>query len=156
MKRNILALCTILMALLCILNTTALAVDDISEHRSCNFCGMDRKAYGYSRMLISYGDGTSSGVCSLQCAVTEMSGNGQRQVKSLLVADRNTHTLISAEKAFWVMGGKKRGVMTDSPKWAFATLEAAQAFATSYGGSIIIWETALASAREELSPKPRR
>jgi nitrous oxide reductase accessory protein NosL len=155
MKRNILALCTILVALFCLLNTEAMG-DDISEHRSCNFCGMDRKAYGFSRMLISYGDGTSSGVCSLQCAVTEMSGNGQRLVKSLLVADRNTHTLITAEKAFWVMGGKKRGVMTDHPKWAFAKLDAAQAFVTSYGGSIISWETALASAREESSPNPRR
>jgi len=156
MKRNILAVCTILAALFCLLNTVTLAGDDISEFRSCNFCGMDRKAYGYSRMLISYQDGTHSGVCSLQCAVTEMNGNSQRQVKSLLVADRNTHTLIDAEKAYWVMGGKKRGVMTERPKWAFATPEAARAFVSSYGGAQINWESALASAQEEAAFKLRR
>ncbi len=46
-----------------------LAQDDIDAHRSCASCGMDRKAYGYSRMLIQYEDGAMVGTCSLHCAV---------------------------------------------------------------------------------------
>jgi copper chaperone NosL len=45
-----------------------LAQEDIKEHRDCIYCGMDRKAYGFSRMLIRYDDGTAVGVCSVHCA----------------------------------------------------------------------------------------
>ena len=44
------------------------AEDDINEHRSCAQCGMDRKAYAYSRMLIRYEDGaTTAFVARLRC-----------------------------------------------------------------------------------------
>jgi len=44
--------------------------DDIAAFRSCEECGMDRKLYGYSRMLLTHVDGSRSGVCSLHCALT--------------------------------------------------------------------------------------
>ena len=125
--------------------------DDIKEHRSCVRCGMDRKAYGYSRMLIRYEDGTEVGVCSIHCAVAEINADKERKVKSLLVADRNTRTLIDAEKAFWVMGGEKRGVMTANPKWAFATEEEARAFVRNEGGTLAKWEDVLKATEEEIA-----
>lgn len=131
------------------------AVDDIEEHRSCAFCGMDRKAYGFSRMLIQYDDGTEAGVCSLHCAVTELDANKDRKVKALLVADREDRTLVPAETAIWVIGGSKRGVMTQRPKWAFRTQAAAEHFVKAYGGSIITWNEALAAAREDAVPAKR-
>lgn len=93
----------LVMALFGMGNSSAFARDDISEHRECVRCGMDRKAYGFSRMLIVYEDGTSVGVCSLHCAVVELDANKGRTVRSLLVADRKTRLLIDAEKAVWVM-----------------------------------------------------
>lgn len=126
---------------------------DIDEHRDCSYCGMDRKAYGFSRMLIRYEDGAVVGVCSLHCTVIELDANPGRAVHSLLVADRDSRTLIEAEKAVWVMGGKKRGVMTEQPKWAFLTKEAAEAFISSYEGKIVTWSEALAAAREETASK---
>ncbi|MDA8434024.1 MAG: nitrous oxide reductase accessory protein NosL [Nitrospiraceae bacterium] len=126
--------------------------DDIQEHRSCVRCGMDRKAYGYSRMMIRYEDGAEVGVCSLHCAVAEMNAEKGRTVKSLLVADRNTRALIDAEKAFWVVGGKKRGVMTATPKWAFGTEEGARAFVRADGGTIATWKEVLKATEEELAP----
>jgi len=131
------------------------AADDIDEHRSCIHCGMDRKAYGFSRMLVQYEDGTSAGVCSLHCAVIELNANKERTVKSLLVADRGTRELIVADKAVWVMGGSKRGVMTTRPKWAFASRAAAEAFIEKYGGAIVNWSEALAAAREDLAQEVR-
>jgi copper chaperone NosL len=116
---------------------------------------MDRKAYGFSRMLVQYADGASVGVCSLRCAVVELDANPKRTVKAILAADRNDRTLIDAEKAVWVMGGVKRGVMTDRPKWAFATKAAAESFIAEYGGSIITWSEALAAAREDLAREVR-
>jgi len=131
------------------------AGDDISEHRSCAHCGMDRKAYGFSRMLVQYEDGSEVGVCSLRCAVVELDANPKRKVKAIFAADRSERTLIDAEKAVWVMGGTKRGVMTDRPKWAFASRDAAESFVKSYGGTIITWSEALAAAREDLAREMR-
>ncbi len=139
----------LVIALLCVAGTALFAQDDIEEHRSCSLCGMDRKAYGYSRMLIRYEDGGSAGVCSLHCAIAEIAANEGRAVKVLLVADRDTRALIDAEQAIWVMGGGKPGVMTRRPKWAFRSMAAAEAFVKEYGGKIASWSDTLAMAREE-------
>jgi copper chaperone NosL len=131
------------------------AQDDITEHRSCIHCGMDRKAYGFSRMLVQYGDGAFVGVCSLRCAVVELDANPKRKVKAIFAADRTERTLIDAETAVWVMGGVKRGVMTSRPKWAFGSKAAAEAFISNYGGTIVTWSEALAAAREDLTLEVR-
>ena len=128
-----------------------LAQDDIDAHRSCAVCNMDRKAFGYSRMLFQYEDGAEKGVCSLRCAVVELDAHKERKVKSLLVADRDSRTMIDAEHAVWVMGGEKRGVMTQQPKWAFQSKAGADAFVKVNGGKIVTWAEALAAAREELA-----
>jgi nitrous oxide reductase accessory protein NosL len=138
----------IVLTLVSISVALSIASTDIDDIRSCTNCGMDRKAYGYSRMLVLYKDGAKAGVCSLHCAVAELDANKEREVASLLVADRNTQTLIDVKKATWVIGGKKRGVMTQRAKWAFATQEAAQSFVNSYGGNISEWDSALRTARD--------
>ncbi len=138
-------------------STTVQAEDqmDISRHRECSECGMDRKAYGFSRMLVIFSDGKEVGICSLHCAVLVIDSNNGETVKALLVADRNSHDLIPAEKAFWVLGGKKRGVMTMRAKWAFTTKEAAQDFVKEYDGEIVTWDEALAAAKTDAMPKGR-
>ncbi len=152
---RILVIAMQLMAVLGLVGTTLGAGDDIDTHRDCLRCGMDRKAYGYSRMLVVYEDGAEAGVCSLHCAVEELDAATGRRVKSLLVADRKSRKLIDAEKGVWVIGGTKRGVMTQRAKWAFAAGADAQEFIDAYGGKIASWDEALAAAREDASPKPR-
>jgi copper chaperone NosL len=141
-------------ALLCCWSE-AFSQDDISDHRDCASCGMDRKAYGFSRMLVQFEDGTVLGACSLHCVVIELDANRKRSVKAVLAADRNTRALINAEKAVWVMGGAKRGVMTERPKWAFETKASAEAFIKEQGGSIVTWDDALAAAREDAAREAR-
>ncbi len=143
------------LAAVCLAGSIAAGQDDIEAHRSCSYCGMDRKAYGYSRMLIRYADGTETGVCSLHCAVVELDANKGRTVKAVLVADRDTRVLIDAGRAVWIMGGRKRGVMTQQPKWAFGTKAAAEAFIREYGGTIATWDEALAAARKEVAGERR-
>jgi nitrous oxide reductase accessory protein NosL len=149
MIKGIVSFCLMSMLFVCADHGFGQTEDDIATQRSCSHCGMDRKAFGYSRMLIRYADGSKAGVCSLSCAVTEMSANKGKQIAALLVADRNTHELVPAEKAFWTIGGSKRGVMTPRAKWAFATRESAEKFIGAYGGEIVSWEKALAAARKE-------
>lgn len=147
MYRNLIAICCLSLLILGGTACMAMAQNDIDDYRSCAHCGMDRKGYGYSRMLVVYGDGTKVGVCSLHCAVTELGVSRGRTVTSLLVADRSTRSLINAEKAFWVMGGSKRGVMTKHPAWAFETKASAEAFIASYGGKLTGWDEVLAAAK---------
>ena len=130
-----------------LIGVAASAVDDIEAHRFCKACGMDRKAYGFSRMLICYENGIEVGVCSLHCAVRELDESKGRAVKALLVADRDSRTLINTEQAIWVLGGTKRGVMTNTPSWAFATLSSADAFVAKFGGNIVPWSKVLAAAQ---------
>ncbi len=135
--------------LLAFTGTNASPQDDIEAHRFCTHCSMDRKAFGFSRMLIVYEDGSKQGVCSLHCAVIELAANKDRKVKALLVADRESRALIGAEQAVWVAGGSKRGVMTERPSWAFSTKAAAEKFVKEYGGAVTPWVDVLAAAREE-------
>ena len=145
------AISILTLALLFLSGTITFAQDDLKDHRSCGICGMDRKEYGFSRMLIHYEDGGTTGVCSLSCAIVELAVNKGRKIKVLLVADRDSSALIGAEEAVWVMGGKKPGVMTKLPKWAFGSPASAGAFIETYGGKVVPWSEALAAAREELA-----
>lgn len=122
---------------------------DVKTHQSCAHCGMDRGKYAYSRMLITYTDGTSAGVCSVHCAATELKASKGKTVKSVEVADLNSKKLVAAENATWVIGGNKKGVMTRTPKWAFAAKDDAAAFVGKNGGKLATYREALALAEKE-------
>lgn len=155
MKYRMFAVFISIAILIIVGGAAAIAQDDVKEHRECAHCGMDRKAYGFSRMLIVFEDGERVGVCSLHCTVVELDAHRERPVKSLFVADRDTRELIDIKKAVWVMGGNKRGVMTDRPKWAFGTEAAARAFIEDYGGRIVSLEEVLSAARDDAAEMPR-
>lgn len=155
MPRTLIPLFVLFLTFGGLFGSTVQAQDDIHNHRQCAECGMDRKAYGFSRMLLVYAEGKEVGVCSLHCAVEAMAGQRDQPVKTLLVADRNTHELIPVEQAVWVLGGKKRGVMTQRAKWAFKEKSAAESFIKEYGGEIASWEEALAAARTDALPNSR-
>lgn len=107
---------------------------DIADHPTCKYCGMDRRHHAYSRMLIVYEDGTASGVCSIHCAAIDLAVQNQKTPDDILVADHGTHDLVDAERAHWVIGGNRPGVMTQKAKWAFRNKEAALRFIRTNGG----------------------
>jgi len=127
----------------------ALATEKVEAPDSCSHCGMDRTKFAHSRMTVEYDDGTTSGVCSLNCTAIDMNENKGKKVKSMLVADYNTKKLINAEKAFWVIGGDKKGVMTMTAKWAFAKKEDAAQFIKQFGGELGTFEGALKLASDD-------
>ena len=130
--------------------TPASAFEDVSVHPSCAICGMDREAYGHSRMLIVFQDGASFGTCSLRCAALILQAEEERKPRSVKVADYNTRELVEAEEAAWVIGGKKPGVMTGRAKWAFRNGKDAEAFVGEFGGARSTYREAFAEAAKEL------
>jgi len=103
----------------------------------------------HSRMLVTYKDGSTAGVCSIHCLAIELKKNRGKTVKSLEVGDYDSRKLIAAEKAFWVIGGDKNGVMTSTAKWAFSRKAAAEGFIRKSGGKLATYKEALALAEKE-------
>src|SRR5512136_3014785 len=85
---------------------------DVAHHMNCTYCGMDRAKFAQSRMLIEYDDGSAVATCSIHCAAVDLANNIDKTPKAIMVGDCGTKELIDAEKAFWVIGGSKPGVMT--------------------------------------------
>jgi copper chaperone NosL len=126
------------------------AQEDIQKIASCKYCGMDRAKFAQSRMLIEYEDGTSVGTCSIHCAAVDLSLNIDKTPKTIGVGDYNTKSLIDAEKAVWVIGGNKPGVMTKRAKWAFGKKSDAEAFVKAEGGTVATFEAAMKATYEDM------
>lgn len=108
--------------------------EDINKYPRCKYCGMDRKHYSATRVLIRYEDLTEYGLCSIHCAAVDMAVHIDKPVESLWVADYYTKNLINAENAYWVIGGNIAGVMTKRGKWAFEKRAHAEKFIEEHGG----------------------
>lgn len=148
--------CILAIVLFFIGNLFISAQEDIEEHPSCSHCGMNRQMFAHSRMVILYDDGTSVGLCSIRCAAVDLDLNEGKTPESIRVSDYNTKELVDAEKATWVVGGSKSGVMTKKAKWAFFKLEDAENFIKENGGEITDFDTALKAAKAELSSNKKR
>lgn len=123
---------------------------DVRNHPSCKFCGMDREKFGHSRVYIEYDDGTSVGTCSIRCAAVDLVLNIDKAPKAIMVGDYSSKSLIDAEKAFYVIGGSKMGVMTKRAKWAFGKKEDAEKFMRENGGEIATFDGVMKAAYEDL------
>jgi len=141
----------VMIMILCVLITAvAFAQDDIKTFPSCKYCGMDREKFGHSRMLVEYEDGTSLGTCSLHCLAVELALHIDKTPKAVFVGDFKEKTLLDVEKASWVIGGSKMGVMTKRAKWAFGKKEDAEKFKAENGGDLASFEQAIKAAYEDM------
>jgi hypothetical protein len=123
---------------------------DIQKFPSCKYCGMDRQKFAHSRMLIDYTDGSALGTCSIHCAAIDLSQSLDKTPKSLQVGDFGSKSLIDAEKAYWVIGGKKDGVMTKRAKWAFAKEGDARQFMKENEGKLANFDDAMKATYEDM------
>jgi copper chaperone NosL len=123
---------------------------DVQNWPSCKYCGMDRDQFGHSRVLLEYDDGSSLGACSIHCAAVDLAIHIDKAPKSVQVGDYQTRKLIDAEKATWVIGGNKPGVMTKRAKWAFESKEDAEKYVKENGGEIGTFEMAMQKTYEDI------
>ena len=123
---------------------------DITTHKSCQYCGMDRGKFAHSRMLTEFDDGSSVATCSLHCTAVDLANHIDKTPKVIKVGDFDSGALIDADKAEWVIGGSKQGVMTRNAKWAFSTKEKAAAYIKENGGKLASFEEAIKTAYEDM------
>ena len=124
--------------------------NDIEKFPKCPYCGMDRKQYHHSRMLIQYSDDLADGTCSLHCAAISLSLNIDRDPKAIWVADNASPAeikpLVEVDKASFLVGSKLPGVMTKVSKVAYGSEDAAKAAQAANGGELAGFDKALLAA----------
>jgi copper chaperone NosL len=139
-----------IVALCLFVTAVAFAQEDIKKYSACKYCGMSREQFAHSRMLVEYDDGTAEGTCSLHCMAVELALHIDKTPKAIWVGDFNDKKLIDAEKASWIIGGNKMGVMTKRAKWAFERKEDAEKFKKENGGDSASFEQAIKVAYEDM------
>ena len=149
MKTFVMMFC---MAIVVALGTegSAKSPSDLSLHADCIYCGMHRDRFAHSRMVLHYKDGTSVGVCSIFCAARDYVKHVNEAPVLVEVGDYGTKQLTDAQKAWWVIGGSKTGVMTNRPKWAFQSRRDAQEFIATYGGRLTDFDEAMKASYEDI------
>jgi len=130
--------------------TGAVMSNDLTTHPKCAYCGMDRKQYAYSRVLLRYRDGSAVGLCSLHCAGIDLALHPEKGPAQIMAGTYDRGNLVDAEKAIWVLGGSKQGVMSIRGKWAFESKEDAEAFMREFGGSITGFRNVMTTAFEDM------
>ena len=140
---------TLLVASL-LLSSITLAQDDIKKHAACKYCGMNRTQFAHSRIFIEYEDGSTEGTCSVHCSAIDFALNIDKTPKTIYVGDYNTKQLVDVERAIWIIGGNKPGVMTKRAKWAFAKKEDAEKFRSENGGDLATFDQAIKAAYEDM------
>lgn len=128
----------------------AQVAEDIQKYPACKYCGMDRQKFAHSRLLLEYEDGAGLGTCSIHCAAVDLALNIDKTPKSIQVADYKTKNLLQAEKAAWVIGGKKPGVMTKRAKWAFADQKGAEDFIKESEGNLAGFDETMKATYEDM------
>ncbi|MFN6961807.1 MAG: nitrous oxide reductase accessory protein NosL [Rhodocyclaceae bacterium] len=130
-------------------------VNDIEKYPKCPYCGMDRRQYHHSRMLIQYSDDLADGTCSLHCAAISLSLNVDREPKAIWVGDNaaagEPKPLVLVDKAIFLVGSKIPGVMTARSKVAYGTEEAAKAAQAANGGELVKFDDALLAAYTDMA-----
>lgn len=129
--------------------------NDIEKTPKCPYCGMDRKQFHHTRMLVHYSDDLADGTCSLHCAALSLSLNVDREPKAIYVADNasaaETKPLVEADKATFLIGSQIKGVMTRRSKVAYAGEEAAKAAQAANGGVLGNFDKALLAAYTDMA-----
>jgi len=137
-------------AFFCSCSGLVLAEDDIQKVPSCIYCGMDRAKFAHSRMYVAYDDGSTVGTCSIHCLAIDLATHIDKTPESITVGDYTSTDLIDAERAYWVLGGKKPGVMSKQAKWAFAKKEDAEKFIADNGGTLTDFDQAMQASYQDM------
>jgi nitrous oxide reductase accessory protein NosL len=131
------------------------ARNDLAKYPACPYCGMDRRQFHHSRMLVHYGDDLPDATCSLHCAAISLSINIDRGPKAIYVADNaaadDIKPLVEVDKASFLVGSSLKGVMTKRSKVAYGSEAAAKSSQAANGGDLVEFDKALLAAYTDMA-----
>lgn len=131
------------------------AENDIDKYPKCPYCGMARRQFSHTRMLVHYADDVADGTCSLHCAAISLAVNVDREPKAIYVGDNavaaEVKPLVEVGQASFLVGSSLKGVMTKRSKMAYGTAEAAKAAQAANGGELVGFDAALLAAYTDMA-----
>ena len=131
------------------------ATDDLAKYTACPYCGMNRRQFHHSRMLVQYGDNLPDATCALHCVAISLALNVDRGPKAIYVADfaapGEPKPLLEADKATFLVGSSLPGVMTKRSKVAYGSEAAAKAAQATLGGELMDFNKALLAAYVDMA-----
>jgi len=133
-------------------NDKATILQSGRSKNSCITCGM-KLINSYKANHAAKQDGVTKQFCSIHCFSKE-NGIKKTPLTDFQVVDLKSLKFIDAEKAYYVLGSKKRGVMSKTSKLAFALEADALAFITKNGGKIVNFDEAYKNALKDFKRKP--
>lgn len=146
MKKNAIFISIVTLLLV----TVSFAFAETHGKEACPYCGMEKEKFAHTWMVIEYDGGHKEGFCSIHCAALDFALNIDKAPVKIEVGDYSSKKLIDAEKAHWVIGGNKPGVMTKRAKWAFENKSDAEAFMKENGGTAATLDEAMKAAYEDM------
>ncbi len=117
----------------------------------CVNCGMTLPMF-YKTNHAATHEGHTKQYCSIHCLVLDKDIK-KLDLKDIKVVDTNSLKFIDANSAFYVVGSAKKGTMSMTSKYAFATKDEAEAFAKANGGKVVGFNEALEIAKKDFSPE---
>ena len=128
---------------------------DLEKYLICPYCGMDRRYFHKTRMLIQYGNDVPDPLCAIHCAAISLALNLTLDPKAIYVADNAIDTdprpLIEVEKATFLVGSDIPGIMTSNSKVAYGSVAAATAAMSKHGGKLMDFQQAIRVAFADLA-----
>ena len=116
-------------------NATFLQIGDTKNW--CPVCGMNLKMFYKTNHALKLDDGPAKQYCSIRCLCVDKP-NYKDHIVEVLVTDAKSEKLINVEDAFYIVGSKAPGTMTQTSKIAFSSKEDAEAFSTKFSGQKIL------------------
>ena len=113
----------------------------------CPKCGMTLPMFYRTNHAATDENGVLKQYCSIHCLAEDALEHRLRDMK---VVDNSTLKFIPVEKAYYVVGSKKKGTMTMVSKYAFGTKIAAVEFQKKYGGKIMRFDKVFAMVIKNL------
>jgi len=127
--------------------TEATLVQTNKTKKFCPICGMTLPMF-YKTNHSATHNHEAKQYCSIHCVVEDKEIN-HSDLKDLKVVDVTSLKFIDANKAYYVVGSKKKGTMSMVSKYAFADIKAASKFAKENGGAIMDFNAAYAEAKKD-------
>jgi nitrous oxide reductase accessory protein NosL len=115
----------------------------------CPVCGMNLKMFYKTSHAVKLKNGEKRQYCSMRCLVVDYDSI-KNDIDEILVIDAKTEKMIDAKTAHYVLESKAPATMSRISKYAFADINNAKEFQKKYGGKIVTFDQAFASAKKTI------
>jgi nitrous oxide reductase accessory protein NosL len=127
----------------------AILLQKTKDKLYCPNCGMHLVKFYKTSHAIKLKNNNFLQYCSIHCLFEALYHINKNDIKKILVVANDTLKFIDVKKAYYVVGSKIKGTMTQNSKYAFKNKNKALQFIKKYGGKIVDFNNALEITKKD-------